>query len=75
MLVIFNHNADEIEWHVSEKSNRFTPKVLNAISYIQADGHELEHIKSMFENPDNIFPKGRVVKIYGDLAKTIVANL
>lgn len=72
MLNIVFQSGRSREWHVGEESPVGYAEVI-AISEIQADGHELEHIKNMFDQP--ILPKGRVVRIFGDLAKTIVANL
>lgn len=43
------------------------------VSYIQANGDELEYIKASFENL--AYPKTKVVRWYGDTAKQIVAFL
>lgn len=67
-----------IQWHVGSE----LPKVdINQIDYIQADGDELFHIIQLFKfrSTDTFtipipFDK-RVVKWYGDIAKTIIANL
>ena len=73
LAIVFNDKKDRV-WHIGNTLN-ITSDEIDSLVFIQADGHELDHIKSMFANPDNIFPKGRVIKLYGDLAKTIVANL
>ena len=74
LAIILYNNKVERTWYIGD-TVRFSLSEINNITFIQADGHELDHIKSMFESPNNMIPKGRVVKIYGDLAKTIVANL
>ena len=48
---------------------------IDLIKFIQIDGHELDHIKYYMVGDSGFIPEGRIVKIYGDLAKTIVANL
>lgn len=74
-LQVPNFIDREYSWHIGQK-NPFKIKECNHISYIIADGDELEHIHNMFPNPVQNFPLNRrVVTIYGDLAKTIVANL
>ena len=62
---------------------------IDGIVKIQADGDELEHIYKMFSHNEyggfignkefyprpSFIPKGKVVTLFGDLARTIVANL
>ena len=88
MLVIVLTTAEgqemEKEWHVGdalpehparEKLCRF-PYIL-----IQADGHELEYVGRMFadnEGKDISIPyplEKRIVRWYGDIARTILLNL
>ena len=69
LAVVYNH-YEEIVWHVNEGKIHY----INNIEYIQADGHELDHIRKMFD-PQIPMPRGPVVKFYGDLAKTIAANI
>jgi hypothetical protein len=76
MLYITFNSGDTREWHVSEPSPIRWDEA-HAIREIQADGHELDHIRNMFcFSPEYVvIPRGRVVRLFGDLAKTIVANL
>lgn len=74
MLSIQFHSGVERTWHVGKKVP-ISYQEVNAVNDIQADGHELEHILCMFDHSNFLIPKGRVVRIFGDLAKTIVANL
>lgn len=73
MLAIIFKTIREKHWHVGQ-SSFITENEIDSIKFIQADGHELDHIKNMVGN-SGMIPEGRVVKIYGDMAKTIVANL
>ena len=75
MLYVCFDGHPDVEWHTGKDFPKLIGNHISDVTMLQADGHELDHIKSMFNNPDNIFPKGRVVKLYGDLARTIVANL
>lgn len=82
MLYITFDSHSVREWHVGQPNPVHYSEV-NAVREIQADGHELEHIKNMFGHPKNIFgdptypgiPHGQVIRLFGDFAKTIVANL
>jgi len=74
MLSIQFDSGNVRNWHIGEK-NPVPFASVYAVQDIQADGDELEHIHNMFSNSTNIIPKGRVVRIFGDLAKTIIANL
>ena len=75
LIIVFNEGfPKEVEWHVGEK-NLIDHENINNIREIQADGHELEYIKNIFYAPENFFPKGRVVTLYGDIAKIVIANL
>jgi len=74
MLYITFESTNVREWHIGEP-NPVKWEEAHAIREIQVDGHELEHIKDMFDHPSYFFPRGRVVRLFGDLAKTIVANL
>ena len=73
MLAIVFKIMREKQWHVGQPL-LITEGEIDSIKFIQADGHELDHIKYMVGN-SGMIPEGRVVKIYGDMAKTIVANL
>jgi hypothetical protein len=74
--------ASTIEWYIGNPDPLIYDGARDVIE-IQADDDELEHIKNMFPKVNNSFgsvvspliPKGKVVRLFGDLAKTIVANL
>lgn len=88
LYIILNPTGDtklEKQWYIGgvKPLNDFE---ITTISYIQADGDELEHIRVLFTHrftadiththctiplPIN----KRIVKWYGDIAKTIIANL
>ncbi len=72
LSITFNTGAST-EWHVGEENPIGYHEVPN-VREIQADGHELEHIENMFTKGGSL-PKGRVIRIFGDLARTIVGNL
>ena len=82
-LYIVTEGQQEKVFHVPFK--RFDDNLIYSVSHIQADGDELEHIKYVFTMKDkNQFKSGysvpmpreeRVVRWYGDIAKTILANL
>jgi len=62
MLTINTTDGHAIEWHVGEpvpemwgRSKNFD-KGLQRISFIQADGHELEHIVKLFTSKLKVFP-------------------
>lgn len=81
-LYIVTTKKPDFEWHIGERLE-LSPEYINTIQYIQADGDELEHIVIEFTLISNTYanitiplPKTkRVVKWYGDIAKTIIANL
>ena len=73
LYIIFDSNNVR-EWHIGEP-NPVKCDETHAIREVQMDGDELEHIKNMFDHPSFFFPKGRVVRLFGDLAKTIIGNL
>lgn len=91
MLYIVTTDGHEIEWHVGEPVPKMwglvpygTDRDLQRISYIQADGDELAHIREMFTSGFgsdgcpryNIpMPAKQMCHWYGDLAKTIYLNL
>jgi len=73
MLSIVFESGRVRDWHVGEKS----PVEYGMVSFveeIQIDGDELEHVKSFFTN-SGFIPKGRVIRIFGDMAKIIVGNI
>jgi len=62
-------------WYVGGDTEmpKFTAE---SVTSIQADGDELEHIKTMFTAHNAIpIPRGRSVKFYGETAQMIVGNL
>lgn len=80
MLVCRNSINDYVDcqfkWHIGED---FPPdfKPLEVL-YVQADGDELLFIHRLFLNdggPTIPFPNKRVVRWYGDIAKTIAWNV
>lgn len=72
-----------IERHIPFAPARIPTLENEVIDFIQADGDELVAIREMFTVPitDTInqltipFPNKRVVRWYGDLARTIYQNL
>lgn len=70
--IVFNNNSIK-EWHVNNLKPLQNGEIEH-IKYIQASGHELELIRNTFNGtiPDI---KGYIMKWYGDIAKTIIANL
>ena len=79
MLSIIFQSGKVRDWHVGEENPVLFSEV-NAIQEIQVDGDELDHVKSMFVHAygkpiyPNI-PNNRVVRLFGDFARTIVGNL
>lgn len=72
------------ELHIGDgaKDDRFIDRLLEElpqVESIQADGHELEAIRKMFTGPLGIstipFPDMRVCRWWGDIARTIHANM
>ena len=61
MLVILTTDGHEVEWHVGEAvpeiwgQNKNRDKGLQRISFLQADGHELEHIRKLYTNKLTVF--------------------
>lgn len=60
------------EWHVGEPMP-IPMRGIHTITDIHADGDELYHIRVKFTNL--LLAEVRVMSWYGDIAKTIVANL
>lgn len=60
MLVIFTTDGHEITWHVGEPVPEMWGKDkkrhngLDRISFLQADGHELEHITKVFTTQQTV---------------------
>jgi len=81
LSIIFQSGKGRV-WHVGEE-NPVTFIETNAVQEIQADGDELDHIKNMFGQPDDAYgkptypniPNNRVVRLFGDFARTIIGNL
>lgn len=67
------------------ESGIFLAHTLAKVYMLQADGHELEHIKRQFSNPSTDGPGRKdltipitgaaVMRWYGDIARTILLNL
>ena len=76
LAIAFKTGVNKLEkvWYVGQHSS-ISDDEIDLIKFIQADGHELDHIKYCMFGDSGMIPEGRIVKIYGDLAKTIVANL
>jgi len=84
MLSIVFKSGAEVQWHINQKK-KWQYKDVADITEIQADGDELEHIKSIFclkydgaqvdQRPTIPLPKVRVVRWFGDIAKTIIGNI
>ena len=76
LAIVFKTEANKLEkvWYVGQLSS-ISDDEIDLIKFIQVDGHELDHIKYYMVGNSGMIPEGRIVKIYGDLAKTIVANL
>lgn len=78
MLAIKFESGNVRYWQVGEPNNVNTAETY-AIREILVDGLELEYIRSMFgqsnDSPYFLIPKGNVVRLFGDLAKTVVGNL
>lgn len=70
MMYIVMKHVPQIIWHVGEILPIFE---LDEVNFVQADGDELEHIRSMFPalTPTN----KRIVCWVGDIAKTIAVKL
>jgi len=70
-LYIVENNTTERIWHIGES---FPYINIDNLNFIQADGDELDFITTKFGHsiptPDN-----RVVRWYGDIAKTIIFSL
>ena len=69
-----------IIWHVGTPFQNELAKFTSAKSVLelQADGDELEHIKRLFSLGGTYsipMPQKRVVRWYGDIARTIIGNL
>lgn len=82
-MLTINYKRDDItltkEWHIGDKSP-IPMRGIHMITDIHADGHELDHIQSKFYCATNKIvtiplANTRVMSWYGDIAKTIVANL
>lgn len=82
MLIIKYKNEYELSYHIPfGQKEKFFKSQLDTIVKIQADGDELDHILSQYQNPtikEYSIPvplNKQVVVWYGDIAKTIIANL
>lgn len=64
-------DADWRDYHVGDKVNHeWEDDRIPRIEFVQADGHELEAVIKMFQGTIPM-PRTRVVRWYGDLARTI----
>ncbi len=70
-LYIVNTSGKDEIWHVGTP-NLILTEIIN-VSFIQVDGHELDHIRQQFTNLP--MTTKRSARWFGDLAKFIVANL
>jgi hypothetical protein len=67
-------------WHVGEPCP-INYNSMDIVKEVQMDGDELDHVIDLFSlytqtmKRPNWIPKGRVVRLFGDEAKKIVANL
>lgn len=74
MLYAIGENKKEFTWHIGEETKHFHRNA-EVFNMVQADGDELMHIVSLF-GPNMPVPTGkRVVRWYGDFARTILGNL
>ncbi len=69
----------EVDWWVGN-SEPISFHDINHVLSIQIDGDELEHVKDQYTSANTglklpIPRNQRVVRLFGDIAKTIVANL
>jgi hypothetical protein len=79
-LFAIKHHTGYIDWHVGYSLPRISPL---DIEFIQADGDELDYVVRLFtpirdgvSRPCTIpVPRQRVVRWYGDIARTIYANI
>jgi len=71
MFAVFSKSGGEKQYHVGH--GRIEPAVWKSIHAVQADGHELEHIRRHFKNIP--MTDGRVVSWTGSDASFIVRNI
>lgn len=85
MLTIVTKNG-EYNWHIGDKAKPVSLNKLSEVELIQADGHELDRIRDIFSKRHIIgdavtktytipMPIKDVVVWYGDIARTIIANI
>lgn len=85
-LYVKLQNKERKSFNIPFDSKATLYLVIN-LEYIQADGNELEHIQEQYakklwigNNPETIYSipmpnNQRVIRWYGDIAKTILSNL
>ena len=71
MLVVFFKSGGEKQYHVGH--GRIGPASWRSVYAVQADGHELEHIRHHFKNIP--MTDGRVVSWTGSDASFIARNI
>lgn len=83
-LVIKQKDGSEVQWHVGSPKPQW---YMAGVDYVYADGHELTHIEKLFntnynagQTSDKLFTIPMIVHArkmvwYGDIAKTILANI
>ena len=76
MMYIQRNDGSYFEWHVggSHPFGADNYSAITDIAHVQADGDELEFVNTSFTNLRTRQNK-RVVRFYGDDAKTIAGNL
>lgn len=76
-MIIISTPYIKTKWYIGEKAPEDPRFYESNFLRIQADGDELDHIKYIFPNL-TIFSTSKQQKVviwYGDIAKTILANL
>lgn len=86
MALYIVYEGGETTWHVGQKAD-FSAKFINNVTHIQADGDELQYLYKQYGfdvsptlNPKPVYSipmptNQRVIRWFGDIAKTILANL
>lgn len=65
-------DGDWKDYHVGDKVDlEWEDDRIPKIEYVQADGHELEAIVKLFQESIPLPRRSRVIRWYGDLARTI----
>lgn len=78
LVIISENTLSGVEWHIGQKNPMEDKRKIRWVTEIQLSGDELQHVFFMFDvigKRPSFMPTGNVVTLYGDLARTIVANL